>query len=398
MAQIIFHIDVNSAYLSWTAVEKLKQGAETDLREVPAIIGGNQESRHGVVLAKSVPAKRYGIRTGEPVANAFRKCPNLVMEPPDHKMYSIYSKKLMEFLREYTSDIEQVSGDECYMDFTGIAYKYNSPVDAALEIKNKIWDTFGFSVNIGISTNKLLAKMASDFEKPNRVHTLFPEEIEAKMWPLPVSSLYMAGRASVEVLKKLEIKTIGELAKTNPRILELHLKSHGKMLWEFANGIDTTKVQSEETAAKGIGNSTTLAKDVVDKEEAKEVLLWLSESVGKRLRKAGQKAQMISVEIKYYNFQSVSHQKQMRKAVYEDKSLYDNACILFDELWNGEPIRLLGIRTSKLVEETAPEQLSIFDIQMEKPKDEKHRKLDKALDEIRKRFGEDAVKRGIFLK
>ena len=398
MAQIIFHIDVNSAYLSWTAVEKLKQGAETDLREVPAIIGGNQESRHGVVLAKSVPAKRYGIRTGEPVANAFRKCPNLVMEPPDHKMYSIYSKKLMEFLREYTSDIEQVSVDECYMDFTGIAYKYNSPVDAALEIKNKIWDTFGFSVNIGISTNKLLAKMASDFEKPNRVHTLFPEEIEAKMWPLPVSSLYMAGRASVEVLKKLEIKTIGELAKTNPRILELHLKSHGKMLWEFANGIDTTKVQSEETAAKGIGNSTTLAKDVVDKEEAKEVLLWLSESIGKRLRKAGQKAQMISVEIKYYNFQSVSHQKQMRKAVYEDKSLYDNACILFDELWNGEPIRLLGIRTSKLVEETAPEQLSIFDIQMEKPKDEKHRKLDKALDEIRKRFGEDAVKRGIFLK
>ena len=398
MTPIIFHIDVNSAYLSWTAVEKLKQGAETDLREIPAIIGGNQESRHGVVLAKSVPAKRYGIRTGEPVANAFRKCPNLVMEPPDHKMYSIYSKKLMEFLREYTSDIEQVSVDECYMDFTGIAYKYNSPVDAALEIKNKIWDTFGFSVNIGISTNKLLAKMASDFEKPNRVHTLFPEEIEAKMWPLPVSSLYMAGRASVEVLKKLEIKTIGELAKTNPRILELHLKSHGKMLWEFANGIDTTKVQSEETAAKGIGNSTTLAKDVVDKEEAKEVLLWLSESVGKRLRKAGQKAQMISVEIKYYNFQSVSHQKQMRKAVYEDKCLYDNACILFDELWNGEPIRLLGIRTSKLVEETAPEQLSIFDIQMEKPKDEKHRKLDKALDEIRKRFGEDAVKRGIFLK
>ena len=398
MTQIIFHIDVNSAYLSWTAVEKLKQGAEADLREVPSIIGGNQESRHGVVLAKSVPAKKYGIRTGEPVANAFRKCPNLVMEPPDHKMYSIYSKKLMKFLREYTSDIEQVSVDECYMDFTGIAYKYNSPVDAAVEIKNRIWDVFGFSVNIGISTNKLLAKMASDFEKPNRVHTLFPEEIEAKMWPLPVSSLYMAGRASVEVLKKLEIKTIGELAKTNPRILELHLKSHGKMLWKFANGIDTKKVQSEETAAKGIGNSTTLAKDIVDREEAKEVLLWLSESVGKRLRKAGQKAQMISVEIKYYNFQSVSHQRQMRKVVYEDKSLYENACILFDELWNGEPIRLLGIRTSKLVEETAPEQLSIFDIQMEKPKDEKHRKLDKALDEIRKRFGEDAVKRGIFLK
>lgn len=398
MTPIIFHIDVNSAYLSWTAVEKLKQGADTDLREIPAIIGGNQESRHGVVLAKSVPAKRYGIRTGEPVANAFRKCPNLIMEPPNHKMYSIYSKELMEFLRQYTSDIEQVSVDECYMDFTGIAYKYTSPVEAAVEIKNKILEQFGFTVNIGISTNKLLAKMASDFEKPNRVHTLFPEEVSKKMWPLPVSSLYMAGRASVEVLRKLEINTIGELAGTNPRILELHLKSHGKMLWEFANGIDHAKVQSEETNAKGIGNSTTLARDVADKEAAKEVLLWLSESVGKRLRKAGQKAQMISVEIKYYNFRSVSHQRQMRRAAYEDKTLYENACALFEELWNGEPIRLLGIRTSKLVEETAPEQLSIFDIQQEKPKDEKHRKLDKALDEIRKRFGEDAVKRGTFLK
>ena len=398
MTPIIFHIDVNSAYLSWTAVEKLKQGADIDLREIPAIIGGNQESRHGVVLAKSVPAKRYGIRTGEPVANAFRKCPNLIMEPPNHKMYSIYSKELMEFLRQYTSDIEQVSVDECYMDFTGIAYKYTSPVEAAVEIKNKILEQFGFTVNIGISTNKLLAKMASDFEKPNRVHTLFPEEVSKKMWPLPVSSLYMAGRASVEVLRKLEINTIGELAGTNPRILELHLKSHGKMLWEFANGIDHAKVQSEETNAKGIGNSTTLARDVADKETAKEVLLWLSESVGKRLRKAGQKAQMISVEIKYYNFRSVSHQRQMRRAAYEDKTLYENACTLFEELWNGEPIRLLGIRTSKLVEETAPEQLSIFDIQQEKPKDEKHRKLDKALDEIRKRFGEDAVKRGTFLK
>ena len=398
MTPIIFHIDVNSAYLSWTAVEKLKQGADIDLREIPAIIGGNQESRHGVVLAKSVPAKRYGIRTGEPVANAFRKCPNLIMEPPNHKMYSIYSKELMEFLRQYTSDIEQVSVDECYMDFTGIAYKYTSPVEAAVEIKNKILEQFGFTVNIGISTNKLLAKMASDFEKPNRVHTLFPEEVSKKMWPLPVSSLYMAGRASVEVLRKLEINTIGELAGTNPRILELHLKSHGKMLWEFANGIDHAKVQSEETNAKGIGNSTTLARDVADKETAKEVLLWLSESVGKRLRKAGQKAQMISVEIKYYNFRSVSHQRQMRRAAYEDKTLYENACALFEELWNGEPIRLLGIRTSKLVEEMAPEQLSIFDIQQEKPKDEKHRKLDKALDEIRKRFGEDAVKRGTFLK
>lgn len=397
MTPVIFHIDVNSAYLSWTAVEKLKNGSGIDLREIPCIIGGDQESRHGVVLAKSIPAKRYGIRTGEPVANAFRKCSNLVMEPPNHKMYSIYSRNLMEFLVSYTPDIEQVSVDECYMDFTGIAGNYHSPIDAAVEIKNAIYEKFGFTVNIGISNNKLLAKMASDFEKPNKVHTLFPQEIPVKMWPLPVSELYMAGKASVAVLKKLEIQTIGELAQMEPHLLELHLKSHGRMLWEFANGIGDATIHAEESAAKGIGNSTTLSRDATTEEEAKKVLLWLAESVGKRLRKAKQKAGMVSVEIKYHDFRTASHQKQLIQNTNSEQLLYENACALFRELWNGEPIRLLGIRTSKLVEESAPEQLTIFDIQPEKQKDEKQRKLEKALDDIRRRFGEDAVKRGRFL-
>ena len=397
MTPIIFHIDVNSAYLSWTAVEKLKNGSKIDLREIPCIIGGDQKSRHGVVLAKSIPAKKYGIRTGEPVANAFRKCPGLIMEPPNHKMYSIYSRKLMDFLYTYTPDIEQVSVDECYMDFTGISGRYMSSVEAALEIKNAVYEKFGFTVNVGISSNKLLAKMASDFEKPNKIHTLFPQEIQLKMWPLPVSELYMAGKSSVEVLKKLEIRTIGQLAKTDPHILELHLKSHGRTLWEFANGIGDMKVHSEESAAKGIGNSTTLSEDARTEEEAKEVLLWLSESVGKRLRKAEQKAGMVSVEIKYHDFRTFSHQKQLMRATNSDQMIYENACELFKELWNGQPVRLLGIRTSKLVEESAPEQLTIFDMQLEKPKDEKQKKLDKALDDIRKRFGEDAVKRGTFL-
>ena len=252
MTPIIFHIDVNSAYLSWTAVEKLKNGAAVDLRRIPAIIGGDQKSRHGVVLAKSPAAKRYGIRTGEPVVNAFRKCPNLVMEPPDHKMYREKSRMLMEYLRIFTSEIEQVSVDECYMDFTSISSRYHSPVDGALEIKDGIKNRFGFTVNIGISTNKLLAKMASDFEKPDRIHTLFPEEIREKMWPLPIGELYMAGRSSVETLKKLEINTIGDLAQADLNLVTLHLKSHGKMLWEFANGIGTAEVQSEPEQAKAL--------------------------------------------------------------------------------------------------------------------------------------------------
>ncbi|SCJ72714.1 DNA polymerase IV [uncultured Clostridium sp.] len=397
---IIFHIDVNSAYLSWTAVEELKNGGERDLRMIPAIIGGNQESRHGVVLAKSLPAKKYGIRTGEPVANAFRKCPNLVMEPPNHKMYSEYSHRLMEFLRTYTPDIEQVSVDECYMDFTGIAHRFYSPVEGALEIKNRIYEKFGFTVNIGISVNKLLAKMASDFEKPNRVHTLFPEEIQLKMWPLPVSELYMAGRSSVEQLKKLEIHTIGDLAQMNPEILELHLKSHGRMLWESANGRGDDSVVSVRVDAKGIGNSVTLPKDVVTREEAKEVLLHLAESVGARLREAGQKAGMLSVEIRYHTFENSSHQRQLFRATSNDSEIYHIAVELFDELWDKRPVRLLGIRSSKLQKEDEPEQLSIFDIQREQKdaaRTEKQKRLDKALDEIRKKYGEDAVKRGRFL-
>ena len=404
MSQIIFHIDVNSAFLSWTAVEQLKNGAEQDIREIPAIIGGDQQSRHGIVLAKSVSAKKFGITTGEPIVNALRKCPEIQMFPPNHKMYNEYSARLMEFLMSYTPDIEQVSVDECYMDFTGIAHKYVSPVAAAFEIKDAVYQKFGFTVNIGISVNRLLAKMASDFEKPNKVHTLFPEEVPVKMWPLPVSELYMAGRSSVEVLHKLEIRTIGELAKAEPDLLELHLKSHGRTLWEFANGIGGDKVVRDHIENKGIGNSTTLPKDATTEEEARQVLLKLAEKVAGRLRAEGQRAQMVSVEIKYHTFQSVSHQRQLLKATSNGQAIYQNACELFHELWSGEPVRLLGIRTSKLVDAEAPEQMSIFDFQAQVEsgetsvavKNEKHAKLDKAMDEIRKRFGNDAIKRGTF--
>ena len=398
MSSVIFHIDVNSAYLSWTAAEKLKNGAAQDLREIPSIIGGDQKSRHGVVLAKSVPAKKYGIRTGEPVANAFRKCPNLVMGPPDHKMYRQKSAMLMEYLRSFTTKIEQVSVDECYMDFTEIASQYASPVSAAFQIKDSIREKFGFTVNIGISSNKLLAKMASDFEKPDKVHTLFPEEVPLKMWSLPIGELFMAGRSSVEALKKLEIDTIGELANADLGLIELHLKSHGKMLWEFANGIDHSEVQPEQSEAKGVGNSTTLSEDAATVEEAMKVFYKLAKSVGARLRKAGQRAGMVSMEIKYYDFRTASHQKQLLKPTNEDQVLYETACQLFKEIWSGEPVRLLGIRTAKLSAESEPEQMTLFDMELPQPPDEKHQRLNAAMEAIRKRYGNDAVKKASLMK
>ena len=405
MSKIIFHIDVNSAFLSWSAVEKLKNGNQVDLREIPSIIGGDEASRHGIVLAKSVSAKRYGVTTGEPIAQALRKCANLVMEPPNHKMYREYSRRLMEYFKTYTPDLEQLSVDECFLDYTPIAHLYGEPVAFANRLKNEIKETFGFTVNVGISEVKILAKMASDFEKPDKVHTLWKSEIRQKMWPLPVSELYMVGKSSLPKLRNLGIHTIGDLAQMNPEILEAHLKSFGKLIWQNANGIGSDVVESEETAAKGVGNSTTLREDVTDVQTAKKVLLELSESVSGRLRKSGFFAGNVAVEIKYSDFTKCSHQAPFLTPTNSTGKIYELSCRLFEELWNGAPIRLLGIRTSKLQDENEPVQMSLFDLDFSKevkteqsftkgPNREKLEKLDKAMDDIKKRFGDGAIVRG----
>lgn len=408
MSKIIFHIDVNSAFLSWTAVEKLKNGSDVDLREIPAIIGGDEASRHGIVLAKSVSAKKYGVTTGEPVASALRKCANLVMEPPNHRMYREYSRQLMDYFKTYTPDIEQLSVDECFLDYTPIAHLYGEPVAFANRLKDEVKEKFGFTVNVGISEVKILAKMASDFQKPDRVHTLWKSEIAQKMWPLLVSELFMVGKSSLPKLRNLGIHTIGDLANTDKALLEAHFKSFGKLIWENANGIGSDVVESEEATAKGVGNSTTLSSDVTDREQAKKVLLKLSESVSARLRKHEFLAGNATVEIKYADFTKCSHQAPFLTPTNATSKIYGLSCELFDELWNGSPIRLLGIRTSKLQDVGEPIQMSLFD--MELPKEEKQKvvdqrgpsiekleKLDKAMDSIKKRFGNDAIVRGSVL-
>ena len=374
MTHVIFHIDVNSAFLSWTAVEQLKNGEKQDLRKIPSIIGGDQKSRHGVVLAKSILAKKYGIRTGEPVANAFRKCPNLVTAAPDYQMYRDKSRQLMEYLGTFTDKIEQFSIDECYIDMTEVLKGYSSLMDLALEIKNTVKSRFGFTVNIGISTNKLLAKMASDFEKPDKIHTLFPHEISEKMWPLPISELYMAGHSSVEALKKLEIQTIGDLAKADIDLVMLHLKNHGKVLWEYANGIDRSHIQAEQVDAKGVGKSITLSSAAETLEEIYPILDVLSKGVASRMEKLEKKASMVSVEIKYHDFRKFSHQKQLQKATNDQRILYQEACRLFEEIWTGEPIRLVGVRTAKLCHISTPEQISLFDVGVINTRNEKEQK------------------------
>ena len=394
---IFFHIDVNSAFLSWTALEELEKGGTVDIRTIPSIVGGDTEKRHGIVLAKSIPAKAYGIQTAEPVVNAFRKCPGLVMVPPNHTMYKERSNALMQYLFNICPEIEQVSIDECYMDYTPISEKYTSPEVAAAFIKDSVYEKFGFTVNVGISDRKVLAKMASDFKKPNLVHTLYKSEIEKKLWPLPISSLFMCGGSSVEVMHKLGITTIGDLATSDIEIVKAHLKSHGQTLWEYANGIDSSSVGAQPVKMKGIGNSVTLSQDVVTKDAAYNTLLSLAETVGRRVRAGGEAAGMVSTEIKYATFRSVSHQTTLETPSDSTDTIYRTACRLFDELWNGEPVRLLGIRVSKLVSNTEPTQMTLFDYQNQKPESEKLKKLDAALDSLRNKYGKNIIKRGSLL-
>ena len=392
--RVIFHIDVNSAFLSWEAVYRLYHlGGTVDLRKEVSAVGGDMAMRHGIILAKSIPAKKYHIKTGETILEARQKCPDLMLVPPNYRLYEQCSKAFMDILRKYSPSVEQYSIDEAFVDMTGTDKLWGSPMEAANRLKNEIRDTLGFTVNIGISENKLLAKRASDFEKPDRVHTVWKSEIRKKMWPLPVSDLFFVGRATAKKLFSLGIQTIGQLAQADPAVLKSHLKKHGEVIWAFANGMDISVVQSEPPANKGYGNSTTIAFDVVDASTAKLVLLALAETIGARLRAAGARAEVIAVGIKLHDLSYVSHQMTLRNATNITIEIHHWACQLFDELWDGRAIRHLGIHTSRIRDGLDMRQLDMF----ETVDYEKLERMDAAVDQIRKRYGNDSVMRAAFI-
>ena len=393
MKRVIFHIDVNSAFLSWEAVYRLYHlGAKTDLREEIAAVGGDMAMRHGIILAKSIPAKKYGIKTGESIMEAKQKCPDLKLVPPNYQLYDGCSGAFMDILRQYSPEVEQYSIDEAFVDMTGTEALWGDAVTAANRIRVQIREELGFTVNIGVSENKLLAKMASDFKKPDRVHTLWKEEIPDKMWPLPVSELFFVGRATTKKLFALGIRTIGELAASDPHMLRSHLKKQGEIIWGFANGIDVSVVQPEAPANKGYGNSTTIAFDVCDASVAKLVLLSLAETVGTRLREAGVRAEVIAVGIKSFDLRYASHQMTLQNATNITAEIHRYACRLFDSLWDGTPIRHLGIHTGRIKDGCSLRQMDLFD----DTDYEKLEQLDGTVDQIRRRYGIDSVKRAAF--
>jgi DNA polymerase-4 len=391
----IFHVDVNSAFLSWEAVYRLHHlGGIVDLREQVSAVGGDMAMRHGIILAKSIPAKKYGIKTGETILEARQKCSQLLLVPPNYNLYEKCSDAFLEILRQYSPVVEQYSIDEAFVDMTDSLSLWGAAEETANRIREQIKSELGFTVNIGISENKLLAKMASDFQKPNRVHTLWKKEVPIKMWPLPVSDLFFVGRATFKKLYMLGIYTIGDLAVADPLMLKSHLKKHGEVIWGFANGRDVSVVQPDPPENKGYGNSTTIAFDVTDAATAKLVLLALSETVGKRLRAAGVRAEVIAVGIKTFDLGYASHQMTMETATDITIEIHRYACRLFDELWDGRPIRHLGIHTSRVRDGMNMRQMDMFDT---RDYDRIH-KMDQTVDEIRRRYGNDSIMRASFLR
>jgi len=389
MERKIMHIDVNNAFLSWSALDLLSKGETVDIRTIPAIIGGDENRRAGIVLAKSNIAKQFGIVTGETIYQARKKCPSIKVFPGNYKIYREYSNKLYNLLLNYTDEIERYSIDECFLDMTNSLMK-STLEEKAIEIQKRVNEELGFTVNIGLSNNKLLAKMASDFEKPNKIHTLYPKEIQDKMWPLPVGELFMLGRKSVPKLYNMHIKTIGDLAKANINELTNKFGKHGKMMWEYANGIDESEVIYNYGPPKSIGNSTTLAKDVSNVETLNEILLTLAEHVAYRLRKHKMVANVVNVGLRTKDFKDFSHQKKLDFATANTKDIYLKAKELLKEMYKGEEIRLVALRVDKLTNKNEA-QISLFETEKER----KQEKLDEVLDNLKEKYGYEKITRAV---
>lgn len=394
--RVIFHVDVNSAFLSWTAAYRLKVlGEQQDLRQIPAVVAGDKKSRHSIILAKSIPAKKFGIQTGEPLFQALEQCPDLVVVQPDYALYVEASRHFVRVLKEFSPAVEQYSIDEAWVDMTGTRRLHGDPRTAAEKMRNRIWEELGFTVNIGISSNKLLAKMAGDFEKPNKVHTLFPEEMERKFWPLPVRDLFLVGAATEKKLKLLGIYTIGDLAKTNVKTLHKRLGKHGETIWHFANGRNAELVTPEPEENKGYGNSITTAQDVANRHEGYQVLLSLCETVAMRMRKDCQCGRCVSVHLRTHEFEHSSHQILLHGATNITSELFRAACQVFDELWDGTtPLRQMGVQISRLAKE--PYCQYDFLSNVSPLQYERKLRLDETIDSLRDKFGEDIIRRAKF--
>lgn len=384
--RLIFHIDVNNAFLSWTAVDLLKKGYPVDIRTIPSVIGGDEDKRTGIVTAKSPVAKKMGVVTAESLYMARKKCPNLQVFKGDYELYRRESNKLYKYFCLFTDKIERFSIDECFLDMTGTELLYPDPIALAHKMKDEIYSKFGYTVNVGIGNNKLCAKMASDFEKPNKVHTLFQYEIESKMWPLPVSDLLMIGKSSSKALMELGIKTIGDLANTDTNFLKRKFKSMGEMMHDYANGVDFSEVEPRTNKSKSISVTETFSKDTDSISFLKKVLLKQADRVGRQARYSGVYAKTIAIIFKTSEFVSYSHQMKLVNPTNVTSEIYKYAIEVLNNGYRGEMLRLIGIRLADFTKDNN-KQISLFD----KESDSGNDKIQAVMDSISDKYGDGII-------
>ncbi len=387
MERIIFHIDVNSAFLSWSALKLLNEGYDKDIRNEVSVICGDPKKRHGVIVAASLPAKKLGIKSPENLSEARKKCSNILVFKPDYEFYSLESKKLMSYLNNLFSEFEQYSIDECFIDYTSFKKLYGDEVEYAYKLKNEIYKRFGFTVNIGIGNNKVSAKMASDFEKPNKVHTLYKNEFKDKVWHLDISNLFMAGKSSCRKLRDLNINTIGELANSDVNMIIRNLKSLGKTLYEYANCIDDSKVINTYNERKGIGFSRTLEYDTIDKKIIYKYLYEFANKISIKLRENKVYANTIMIIIRNYEFNTISHQQKYYNGINLKDDIYNKSIELFNKVWDKEPIRLIGLRVTDFTSSNNY-QISLFEEVKDNKKEEE---LENLIDKINKDYGLNVI-------
>ena len=374
--RVIFHIDVNSAFVSWTAVKILREGGP-DMRLVPSVVSGDPSDRRSIVTAASMPAKKLGVKVATPVSMALRICPDLVILRGDWEWYKTCSRGFINICREYSPVLQQFSVDECFIDMT---YRLagRDPVAVATELKDRIRTELGFTVNVGIGSNKLLAKTASDFEKPDKVHTLWLDEVREKMWHLPVRDLLWVGKKTEQRLLAYGIRTIGDLAAMpDASLARLVGRKFADQLHESANGIDDSPVDTEEWEAKSYSAERTFPKDLSDPKDIDRALFNVACIVAHRIRKHGISASCVSMFIKYKDFSVAQKQRQLSAPTDVTALILNEVRGMFTEIWDGAtPLRQVGIGLSKLTRETDA-QLSLF----EDPKLEYYRRWDREYDE-----------------
>jgi len=391
--RIIFLVDMNAFYIS------CETSRNPELKGKAAAVAGDPKNRSGIILAANYEARKFGVKTTMLIHEAKKLCPGIILVPPDHEFYKKKSREVMNILSEYSPVIQQNSIDEAWLDLTGCTSLFGEPVEIAKKIMDEIYDKLGLWCSIGISENKFLAKMASEFRKPMGITEIWVDDVKEKIWPLPIRQMYGIGKKTEEKLNSMGIYKIGDIANTNRNLLVKVFGKYGDELYRLANGIDPTPVSEQpQKYSKSISRSTTLPKDIVDIESAKIVLLKLAEEVGAEARSYGYKGRTVSITIKYGDFHTITRQKSIQPT-YLTKDIYKTGVDILEENWNvRRPVRLLGIGISNFDEGYA-EQLPLlgFAKEMGEHDREKEENLEKAIDKIRSKFGTDKIKRALII-